>query len=164
MDTTTLSETAVAVLRFEVKGYRSRDPRGRQQAYRELEAAGIMEPVPGGPGYRLTSAAFERRHELLAEAEDRIERNRLEPPDVSGLTEGARRLMGRITSGERVEITDSNRSLFRELASSRVIDLMSTFTRGGESAFRFTYWGWHLRHELVRSAGANESTWQGIRR
>jgi hypothetical protein len=42
-----LSPDAVAVLRFEIKGYRCKVPGSRLAAYRELAAAGITEPVPG---------------------------------------------------------------------------------------------------------------------
>ena len=50
-----LSENAVAVLRFEIKGWRAKNPESRLPAYRELAAAGIMEPVPGSEmEYRFT--------------------------------------------------------------------------------------------------------------
>jgi hypothetical protein len=42
-----LSENAVAVLRFEIKGYRAKNKQCRLPAYRELAVAGIMEPVWG---------------------------------------------------------------------------------------------------------------------
>jgi hypothetical protein len=45
MQTMTLSENAIAVLRFEIKGYHSKAKERRLPAYRELAAAGIMEPV-----------------------------------------------------------------------------------------------------------------------
>jgi len=53
-----LSESAVAVLRFRVKGYRMKVTDRSLEAFREL-AAGIMEPVPGADGnpeadYRFT--------------------------------------------------------------------------------------------------------------
>ena len=45
-ETVILSADAVAVLRFEIKGYRSKIKGSRLPAYRELTAAGIMEAVP----------------------------------------------------------------------------------------------------------------------
>ena len=55
MQTVTLSETAVAVLRFEFQGWKSKRPGSRLAAYRELAEAGIMEPVPGSEAdYRFT--------------------------------------------------------------------------------------------------------------
>ena len=75
MPTVTLSETAVAVLRFEVKGWKSRRPGSRLAAYRELAEAGIMEPVPNSEAeYRFTEWGYARREAILREEEDRIER------------------------------------------------------------------------------------------
>ena len=90
-----LSESAVAVLRFRVKGYRMKVIDRSLEAFRELAAAGIMEPVPGADGnpeadYRFTEDGWARRQELLSEAEERIERERFEPPDASHLSEAAR--------------------------------------------------------------------------
>ena len=45
-ETFALSESAVAVLRFLVKGYRMKVTDRSLEAFRELAAAGIMEPVP----------------------------------------------------------------------------------------------------------------------
>ena len=45
-ETFALSESAVAVLRFRVKGYRMKVTDRSLEAFRELAAAGIMEPVP----------------------------------------------------------------------------------------------------------------------
>jgi hypothetical protein len=89
-----LSANAVPVVRFEVRGYRAKRGQGRLQAYHEL-AAGIMQPVPGRESeFRFTQDAFLQRHELLAEAEDRIEHERLGPPDANGLTAEARGAAG----------------------------------------------------------------------
>src|ERR1700686_5045606 len=49
-ETFALSESAVAVLRFRVKGYRMKVTDSSLEAFRELAAAGIMEPVPGADG------------------------------------------------------------------------------------------------------------------
>ncbi len=105
MQTITLSESAVAVLRFRVRGYsmQNRHP----EAFRELVDAGIMEP--DGEDFRFTEDGWMRRHELLNEAEDRIERERLEPPDTSHLSETALGLLRKIASGEPVEILPENR-------------------------------------------------------
>ena len=50
MQTISLSETAVAVLRFRIKGLRVPATDRRLDAYRELAAAGIMEPLPDAVG------------------------------------------------------------------------------------------------------------------
>ncbi len=63
-------------------------------------------------------------------------------------------LLGRIASGERIEITEENRPKFRELAAARIIYLMSTFAKGAESGYRFTLLGWEQRNEILCSAKA----------
>ena len=147
---TELSPNAVAVLRFEIKGWRAKNPESRLPAYHELVAAGIMEPVPGSETeFCFTESGMKQREEILHNAEDRIERERFEPPDVSNLSEASWALLRQIVSGERVEITHRNRSAFRELAASRVVYLMHTFAKGNESAYRFTYFGWNRRFELL---------------
>jgi hypothetical protein len=153
MQTTTLSENAVAIFRLRVKGLRMPATERRRPAYRELVEAGIMEP--DGEGFRFTAEAWDRREELLHEAEDRIERERYEPPDASGLSGASLALLRRIASGERVEVTRENRPTFRELAAARIIVLGHSFVGGDESHYRFTYWGWHRRIEIL--AGARES-------
>jgi hypothetical protein len=151
MQTVTLSENAVAVLRFEIKGWRPKNNESRLPAYRELAAAGIMEPVPGSEcEYRFTEDGLRQREELLAEAQDRIERERSEPPDASSLSETASALLRRIVWGERVEITRRNRPAFRELAAARIIILGHSFAKGDESVYKFTYWGYKRRFELAR--------------
>ena len=150
MQTVTLSENAVAVLRFEIKGWRAKNQESRLPAYRELAAAGVMEPVPGSEWeYRFTAPGWERREEILRDEEDRIERERFEPPDTGRLSETARAVLRRISSDERVEITTGNRPAFRELAAARIIILRHTFARGYESGYRFTYWGSKQRLEVL---------------
>ncbi|MFO0954101.1 MAG: hypothetical protein U0835_23695 [Isosphaeraceae bacterium] len=144
-----LSENAVAVLRFEVKGWKARDPASRLSAYRELAAAGIMESVPDAEGgYRFTEEGMARREEILREEEERIERERFGPPDVSGLSETSRDLLRRIVEG-RVEVNADNLAAFRELMAARVVVLGHSFAGGPESAYSWTYWGWKRRFELT---------------
>ena len=45
MQTVALSANAVAVLRFEIRGWKAKDPAGRLSAYRELVVARIVIPV-----------------------------------------------------------------------------------------------------------------------
>jgi hypothetical protein len=45
MQTVTLSASAVAVLRFEIRGWKAKDPARRLPAYSELVAARIMIPL-----------------------------------------------------------------------------------------------------------------------
>jgi Barstar (barnase inhibitor) len=112
--------------------------------------AWIMEP--DGDGFGFTAEGWARREELLREAEDRIERERSDPPDTSNLSDAAMALLHWIASGERVEFTKANRAMFRELAAARIILLGHSFVGGDESHYRFTYWGWHRRFELLARA------------
>lgn len=152
MRTIALSESAVATLRFHIKGWKTRVKDQDLPAYRELVDAGIMEP--DGERFRFTEDGWARREEILRAEEDRIERERFAPPDVSRLSVAAMDLLRRIASGERVEVTGVNRPLFRELAAARIVVLGHSFIRGAESHYRFTYWGWHRRFEILAGAKA----------
>ncbi len=69
-----LSANALAVLRFEIKGWRAKNKESRLPAYHELAAAGIMEPVPDSETeYRFTEEGMKQREEILRDAEERIE-------------------------------------------------------------------------------------------
>jgi hypothetical protein len=146
MQTFRLSESAVALLRFRVKGYRTPVTERRLSAFRELVDAGIM--VPDAGDFRFTEDGWSWREEVLSEEEERIERERYEPPDASGLSVSARDVLRRIIFG-RVEITPENHSAFRELAAARVIILGHSFTGGRESIYRWTYWGHRQRFEIA---------------
>jgi hypothetical protein len=155
MQTMTLSENAIAVLRFEIKGYHSKAKERRLPAYRELAAAGIMEPVPGSDAdFRFTEDGWARREEILREEEDRIERERFEPPDASNLSEVARDLLRRRLAGDD-RVTPENLEAYRELATARIMYPVSTWAGGPESVFRFTFAGWERREEWINGrAGA----------
>jgi hypothetical protein len=153
MQTIALSESAVFTLRTQIRGYRMLVTDRRLAAYRELAAAGIMEPVPGSDTeYRFTEEGMEHREKILEREQDRIERERFEPPDADNLSETTRALLRRIVAGERIEVTPANRNAFRELAAARIVILGHSFTGGRESIYRFTYWGWHRRHEILSCA------------
>jgi hypothetical protein len=142
-----LSASATAVLRFRVRGYPMPARDRHLAAFRELVEAGIMEP--DGEDFRFTADGWTRRDEILRAAEERIVRERFEPPDANHLSESARGLLRRIASGVRVGITDQNRPAFRELAAARIIYFMHTFAKGDESGYRFTYSGWQRRFEMI---------------
>lgn len=155
LQTANLSESAVAVLRFILKGWKKGPREIDLPAYRELVAAGIMEPH--GDAYRLTEEGGASGSEIVDREYERIERERYAPPDVSGLSGEAWELFRRVSSGERVEITPENRPLFRELASARILVLGHSFAGGPESAWRWTYWGWNRRPEWVEIACARRA-------
>ena len=156
MQTVTLSADAVAVLRFEIRGWKARDPASRLPAYRELAAAGIMEAVPGSEvEFRFTREGLEHGEAILEREVERIERERYEPPDASRLSEAARELLRRRLAGDR-EVTDANRPLYRELAAARIMIPCHTFIGGWESAFKFTYWGWKRRFEFAGLSDVEE--------
>jgi hypothetical protein len=143
-----LSPDAVAVLRFEIKGYRSKRPGSRLPAYRELAAAGIMEPVPGSrTEYQFTEDGMKRREEIVEREAERIERDRYEPPDAN-LSESARQQLRRHLAGER-EVTEENRPAYRELVEARITMPVHSFVGGREAAYRLTYWGYKQRFELA---------------
>jgi hypothetical protein len=153
---TALSPDAVAVLRFEIKGYRSKSPARRLSAYRELAAAGIMEPVPGSETeYRFTTDGVRHREEILEREAERIERERYEPPDVNNLSKAARELLRRRIRGDDVAVTPGNLPAYRELAEARIMEPVSGFATGPESHFRFTYLGWTRRDEWIAPPGGS---------
>src|SRR5271166_573916 len=124
-------------------------------ALSESAVAVLMEPVPGADGnpeadYQFTEDGWARRQELLSEAEERIERERFEPPDASNLSEAARELLRRRLAGDR-EVTDANRPLYREVVAARIMYPVSTWVGGPESVFRFTRAGWERRQEWIKA-------------
>lgn len=152
-----LSANAVAVLRFEIRGYRSRVPGRRLPAYRELAAAGIMELVPGSEAeYRLTEDERARREELLADAEAHWLNLIPRLPDRVKLSEAARKTLRRHLSGDD-EVSDANRLAYRELARAGIMTSVGTFTKGDDCVFRFTSRGWERRFEFAEMACARES-------
>ncbi len=152
MQTNTLSEAAVATLRFHVDGEKIPDRQQNQPAYQELIEAGIVEPMPGPERkYQLTSEGREHREVIVERESERIERERFEPPDASHLSVSARELLRQLIS-DRVKVTPENRPAFRELAAARIILLGSSFAGGPESYYRFTYYGWHRRNEILGCA------------
>jgi hypothetical protein len=153
-ETIALSESAVAVLRFRVKGYRMPVTGRRLDAYRELARAGIMEPVPGAEGdpkaeFRFTADAWARREEILRAAESY--RLGLLPrlPERIELSRAARSVLRRHIAGDR-EVTDANREAYRELARAGIMEPVGTFIKGDDCVFQFTYRGWERRHEFQR--------------
>ncbi len=152
MHTDTLSEAAVATLRFEIKGWKGKVREIDLPGYRELVAAGIMEP--DGEGFRLTAEGRSDGQAIVEREQERIESVRHAPPDVSGLSGPAWSLLHRIASGEEVKVTFETRPLLRELAEARFVLIINTFAGGPESAWRWTYWGWKRKPEWVEIACA----------
>lgn len=152
MPSVTLSEAAVATLRSEIRGWKDRVREIDLPGYRELVAAGIMEP--DGDGFRLTAAGRSDGEAIVEREQERIERGRYAPPDVSRLSRRAWGLLRRIASGEQVAVTSRSRPLFRELADARIVLVVNTFAGGPESAWRWTYWGWKRKSEWVEIACA----------
>ena len=113
LTTIRLSESAVAVLRFRIRGLRIPMRERDLRAYRELAAAGIMEPLSDAAGnpeadFRFTADGWVQRDELLAEVQDRIERERFDPPDPSNLSDSAWDLLRRRSAGEKVPVDESH--------------------------------------------------------
>jgi hypothetical protein len=157
MQTVALSQSAVAVLRFRVKGWHFPVRDQDRDAFRELVDAGIMEP--DGEDYRFSEAGWARRDELLAAAEAHL--RGLEPrlPDRLELSRAARRTLARHLAGDR-EVTDANREAYRELARAGVMVAVGTFTKGDDCAFELTRQGWERREELQQSATTKSMSWK----
>jgi hypothetical protein len=149
MQTVTLSEAAVATLRFEVEGRKFKVRDIDLPGYRELVDAGIMEA--DGERFRFTPYGMEHGESIAASETDRIERNRFEPPDVDRVTAAGTELLRQLIA-DRVDVTPENRPAFRELAAARIIVLGGSFAGGPESAYNWTYWGYHRRYELLACA------------
>jgi hypothetical protein len=150
METTTLSESAVATLRLRMKGLRLPVTEQRLPAYRELAAAGIMEPVDDAESeFRFTVAGIEHREEILEREEDRIERARHVIPDGVVLSGAARELLRTCIAGEPPDGDETNRPAYRELVRANIMMPMGSFTKGDECVFRFTYTGWERRFEFA---------------
>ena len=161
MQTITLSAEAVAVLRFEIRGWKAKDPARRLPAYRELAEAGIMEAVPASEGeYRFTRQGLEQGRAILEREQERIERERYEPPAASGLSEAARDLLRTCVAVGCPGGDAANRPAYRELVAARIMMPLGSFSKGDECLFRFTYWGYRLRFEL---AGMDDPSPPGAR-
>jgi hypothetical protein len=146
MNSNTLSEHAVALLRFRIKKWPMKVKERDLPAYQELVDAGIM--APDGTDFRFTDDGYAHREELLNEAEDRIERDRHDPPDGNNLSEAARELLRHRLRGES-KVTGANLPIYRELVAARIMIPIHSFIGGPESAFHFTYWGWERRFEFA---------------
>jgi hypothetical protein len=151
MKTVTLSESAIALLRFRVKGlpieFRESDRPGSQ----ELVDAGIL--MPDGKDFAFTEEGWLQRDGLLAEAEDLIDRGRFDPPDGNDLSEAAKELLRRRLAGDD-RVTSENLEAYRELSAARIMYPVSTWAGGPESVFRFTPAGWERREEWVNDERA----------
>jgi len=155
-DTIALSESAVAVLRFRIKGLRVPIAERNLDAYRELATAGIMEPVPGADGkpevdYRFTEEGWARRQAILDAAVAHL--HSLEPrlPERIDLSQEAVATLKEYLAGDR-SVTDANREAYRELARAGIMIPLSGFIGGPESSFLFTHQGWERREEWLTAA------------
>jgi len=155
MQTITLSESALAVLRFRAKKYPVKANDLTLPAYRELVAAGIMLPDQES-GFQFTEDGWARREEWICAAEAHI--RGLEPrlPDRIALSEAARKVLERRLAGDD-EVTDANREGYRELARAGIMIPLHSFIGGWEAAFKFTWQGWERRFERIENNCAKES-------
>jgi hypothetical protein len=150
MPTFALSSAAVAVLRFRIKGWKMPVRDRDRDTFRELVEAGIM--MPDGQDYKFTEDGWVRREEILRDEYERIERERYEPPDASHLSEEAKELLRICVAGDFPDGDETNRPAYRELVKARIMIPMGSFSKGDECVFRFTYWGYKLRFEILGCA------------
>ncbi len=146
MQTIALSETAVAVLRFRVKGWRFPVRECDREAFGQLVEAGSMQP--DGKDFRFTEGGWARRDELLAAAEAHL--RSLEPrlPVRLKLSHAARRTLVRHLAGDH-EVTDANRENYRELARAGIMESVGTFTNGDDCVFQLSHQGWERREDVA---------------
>ena len=121
-----LSESAVAVLRFRIKGHRMPVTDQRLPAFRELADAGIMEPV--GDDFQFTGWGMAHREAILDRESERIERERYAPPN-SDLSYAARERLRRHLAGD-CKVTSENLAAYRELADARIMIPLHSFVGG----------------------------------
>ena len=147
MQTVTLSESVLAVLRLRAKGLRLPVTDRRLEAYRELADAGIIEP--DRDDFRFTDDGWARREELISAAEAHL--RSLEPrlPERIELSRAARRALARHLAGDK-EVTDANRDAYRELARAGIMVSVGTFIKGDDCVFQLTHQGWERRQEFQR--------------
>jgi hypothetical protein len=67
------------------------------------------------------------------------------------LSEAADALLRLRFDHQPVEVTDETRPAYRELAAAGIMIPLHTFTKGRESAYRFTEAGWALRDESLNA-------------
>jgi hypothetical protein len=149
----TLSESAVAVLRFRGKGRRLPASERNRESFRELVSAGIMEP--DGEDFRFTESGRAEWKEIVGRESDRIERARHPIPDDIALSEPATVLLRLCVEQEIPEGDEANRPAFRELVKVNLLMPVGSFTKGDECVFRFTYLGRQRAVELLGCAKAS---------
>jgi hypothetical protein len=110
-DRVALSEAAVAILRFRIKGYQTPVTERRLEAFRELVDAGLMELDAVGD-YRFTEADPERRQGWLDAAEVRLRSLAPRLPDRIELSDAARDVLSHHVEGDQ-KATDANRPAYR---------------------------------------------------
>ena len=152
-ETFALSESAVAVLRFRVKGYRMTVTDRSLEAFREWPPPGSWSRCLGDGNpeadYRFTEDGWARRQEHLDAAEAHL--LSLEPrlPDRIDLSEAARELVRACAAGSIPDADDATRPLYRELTKAGIMMPIGTFTKGDDTVFRFTNQGWERRFEFM---------------
>jgi hypothetical protein len=156
MQTVTLSESALAVLRLRAMGLRLPVTDRRLEAYRELAHAGIMQP--DGEDFRFTEDGWVRREELISASEAHL--RSLEPrlPERIEHSRAARRTLSLHLAGDK-EVTDANRDAYRELARAGIMVSVGTFIKGDDCVFQLTQQGWERRQEFQRPIHRSGLSW-----
>jgi hypothetical protein len=71
------------------------------------------------------------------------------------LSEAALALFRRRISGERVEVADDNRALYRELEAAGLMEPRHSFIRGNDGHYRLTEAGAKLRHDVLNGRASH---------
>lgn len=67
---------------------------------------------------------------------------------MTALSDAALALLKRRFAGERVDVTEDTRPLYRELVQAGLMEPLHTFSRGPEGHYRMTEAGSHARTQL----------------
>ena len=129
-----LSRSARALLKSLLTDDSPGEIPSKPEAYHQLMVAGLVKTSSRGE-YCLTSKGRARRWEFL--------------PHPDGPSAVARALLGGIVAGDTIEVSDGNRSAYRELAAAGLMDPLHTFAKGDESGYRMTQEGWDRRFEFI---------------
>lgn len=71
---------------------------------------------------------------------------------MNHLSESAAALLDQRLAGERVEVTEASRPLYRELVAAGMMMPLHTFARGNEGAYRLTEAACDLRDGVIAPA------------
>jgi hypothetical protein len=147
MQTVTLSEEALNLLKLRAGIYPAKEEDRTRAAYDELTEAGLMTLDPTlavRTGFRLTEEGWRLANSLAAaEYLSRLSDQALH------LLQSHLAAIGSKNGDPPVYPSDRTREAYRELARAGMMDAYHSFTRGPESVYRITEEAYNRREELM---------------